>query len=74
MDINTYLKKHGLNISSFVLKANKETKDGKISQPTIWRILNFKGTPRHKTALAIEKATGGEVKWTEVYSSPMNKT
>lgn len=66
MNLPNYLIKHGLNVTSFVLKANKEMKNGKLSQPTVWRVVKEKVSPRLETALLIEKATGGEVTWQEV--------
>jgi len=61
MNLHTYLEKNGLNISQFVEQANLTLKDEKLNQPTIWRIIKGKVTPRPKTASLIEQVTGGVV-------------
>ena len=55
MDLKTYLKKHKLSTYSFAKQCPR------VSQPTVWRLINNIGTPSVATAKNIEKATGGDV-------------
>jgi len=61
MNLQTYLQKNELNISQFVEKANLLLENKKLNQPTVWRIIKGKVTPRPETAALIEQATGCQV-------------
>lgn len=56
-----YIKKNDKTVSAFAARAS-------MKQPTIWRIINLKGSPTIKTLLKIEKETRGEVKVEDLVS------
>jgi len=59
MTLNEYIKMHGLSLDGFAALVRMHGVD--VKRGAVWRWLHGKSRPRPDTAVAIERATCGEV-------------